>query len=61
MKITLEFDNHEEALDALNAPKYLTAIDAADSYLRNCMKHGDNTDEVEEILLHARRMLIWQE
>ena len=61
MKITLEFDNHEEALDALNAQKYLAAISEADNYLRSCIKHGDNTDAVEEILLHARRMLIWQE
>ena len=61
MKITIKFDHEDDALHALNAGKYLLAISDADNYLRSCIKHGDNTEAVEEILEHARRMLRWEE
>lgn len=61
MKITIEFDNQDEAIEAMNARKFLSAIEDADNYLRSCLKHGDNTEAVEEILEHARRMLRWEE
>ena len=61
MKITIEFDDIEDAKEAMNARKYLSAISDADNYLRSCIKHGDNTEAVEQILEHARRMLRWEE
>jgi hypothetical protein len=61
MKIAIEYDNEEDAKEALNAGKYLSAISDADNYLRSCIKHGDNTEAVEIILEHARSMLRWEE
>lgn len=61
MKITIEFDHEDDALHALNARKHLSAIEDADNYLRSCIQHGDNTEEVVVILEHARAMLRWQE
>jgi len=61
MKITIEYDHEDDALEALNARKYLSAIADADNYLRSCLKHGDNTEAVEVILEHARGLLRWQE
>jgi hypothetical protein len=61
MKITIEFDDQCDAIQALNAGKYLSAISDADNYLRSCIKHGDNTEAVEIILEHARSMLRWEE
>lgn len=61
MKITIEYDNEEEAKEALNARKYLSAIEDADNYLRSCLKHGENTEAVEIILEHARSLLRWGE
>jgi hypothetical protein len=61
MKITIEFDDIEDAKEAMNARKYLTAIEDAYNYLRSCIKHGDNTEEVVVILEHARAMLRWEE
>lgn len=57
MKIILEFDHEDDALTALNARKYLSAIAAADNYLRSCLKHGDNTEAVDGILEHAMELL----
>ena len=60
MKITIEYDDIEDAKLALNAIKYLSAIEEADNYLRSCLKHGDNTDAVEVILEHVRELLRWE-
>jgi hypothetical protein len=61
MKITIEFDHEDDALTALNARKYLSAIEEADNYLRSCLKHGDNTEAVEVVLEHVRSLLRWEE
>jgi hypothetical protein len=61
MEITIEFEYQDDALEALNARKYLSAIEEADNYLRSCIKHGDNTEAVEAILQHARSLLRWEE
>jgi hypothetical protein len=61
MKITIEYDHEDDALEALNARKYLSAIEEADNYLRSCLKHGDNTEAVKAILEFTRERLRWQE
>jgi hypothetical protein len=62
MKITIEFEHEEEAIEALNGVKYFQAITDADNYLRSCLKHGDNPDNVIRILEHARELLrSWKE
>ena len=57
MKITIQYEHEEEAMEALNGTKYFQAITDADNYLRSCLKHGDNADNVITILEHARELL----
>lgn len=61
MKITIEFEDKDSAIEAMNAGKYLSAIEDADNYLRSCLKHGDHTDGVVTTLEHVRSLLRWGE
>ena len=61
MKITIEYDDIEDAKLALNAIKYLSAIEEADNYLRSCLKHGDNDDSMVTVMEHVRDLLRWRE
>lgn len=57
MKITIEFDTQDEALEAMNAGKYLAAMSDADNYLRSCLKHNEYEDGIEKLLEHVRSLL----
>lgn len=60
MKVTIEFDEIEDAKAALNSLKYISAIDETDNYLRSQIKHGDWDEKVYEMLEHARALLRWE-
>ena len=60
MKITIEYEEKDEALDALNAGKILSALEEADNYLRGQLKHGDWEEKVCAAFEHARDLLRWQ-
>ena len=46
MKVTIEFDNEDEAIQALNASKLYAIIFEFDQYLRGEVKYGDHTEEI---------------
>lgn len=46
MKVTIEFDNEDEAIQALNASKLNSLIFEFDQYLRGEIKYGDHTEEI---------------
>jgi hypothetical protein len=50
MKITLEFENYEEAEDHLRVGEYLSALHEFKQWLRNEWKHGDHDEKEFEML-----------
>jgi hypothetical protein len=50
MKLTLDTDNIDEALVYLKAPHLKSQVGEFRSYLRNKIKHGDYSQDVEQIL-----------
>jgi hypothetical protein len=50
MKITLEFENYEEAEDHLRGAEYYMCLNEFSRWLRNEWKHGDHDEKEFEIV-----------
>jgi hypothetical protein len=48
MKVTLEFDDQDEAMTALNAGYWKSVVFNLDQYLRNTIKHSDEDETVRQ-------------
>ncbi len=57
MKITIEFDDKEDALAAMKAYDYLCVITEIDNYCRGILKHSDCGDEVASHFDKIRNMI----
>ena len=58
--VTLSYDQFEEAdtlNEALNGWKYRAALSEVDNFLRNQLKHGEHSDEVDAHLQKVRDQL----
>lgn len=57
MKITIEYEDIEEARLAMNAIKYAAANDEAYNKIRGILKHCDISEETEKYLEEIRNIL----
>ncbi len=48
MKVTLEFDDQDEAMTALNSVYWKSVVFNLDQYLRNTIKHSDEDETVRQ-------------
>ena len=55
MKIILEFDNQEEANEAINGYRFKRALQDYDNYLRQQIKYNDKLGEEELLTLQCVR------
>ena len=57
MKITIEFDDVEDAMVAMDGVRYKSALWDLDQYLRSRIKYEELTDEAHSALEEARSKL----
>jgi hypothetical protein len=48
MKVTIEFEDQDEAMTALNAGYWKSVVFNLDQYLRNTIKHSDEDETVRQ-------------
>ena len=57
MKITIEFDNEDDALMALKGWKLHSLVGEVDNYCRGLLKHGEIDESVEHHLSQIRELI----